>query len=628
MKLFRKFRRRSHGDSIHDDGRGIKLAPFASTLRNYSLEKLRADTRAAANVTMLALPQSIAYAAIAGLPIVYGIVCSAVAAMVAPLFASSRLTVLGPTNATAFMLFSFFATHPHLGSRSGDVIPLLVAMVGIIAVLGSMLRIADLLHYVSRSVMVGYISGAAVLIIANQLKPWFGLGAYIDPESSGTFVGFVIELVKALMHIQWVPTLIGAVTIGMFFALRAWRPAWPIFAITLAISSALFGVLIHQKIGPFSGVETFQTFSFADLKPELPNVIRAGFFRDLSELFGVACALAFVASLENSLMSKSLSSRSGERAEGNQDMFAVGMANMAASLASGMPASGSLTRSTLNDASGARTRLSSFYSGLYTLAFTLLIAAFGHWGLPLIDYVPKAALAALVIALSFSLFNRRAIRICMHSTRDDALVLICTLVATLLAPLYVAIFIGVAVSISLFLRKASRPQLVEYGFDEGGELREMADTKRSRPIPAISIVHVEGDLFFGAAELFRTQIQRTVADPDVRVIILRLKNAWHLDATSVMALEDLIRFMRGNGLHLIVYGATREVYRVLRNSGVLLTLQDGCDRAKGESNLFLSHPRNPNLSTRAALLRAQDLIGTDKARIRIFHDPNQGKSVS
>lgn len=628
MKFLRKFRKKSRGSSVLEVDRGISFAPFANTLRNYSVEKLRADTRAAANVTMLALPQSIAYAAIAGLPIAYGIVCSAVAAMVAPLFASSRLTVLGPTNATAFMLFSFFATHPHLGSRSGELMPLLVALVGIIAVLGSMLRIADLLQYVSRSVMVGYISGAAVLIIANQLKPWLGLGGVIDPESSGTFVGFVIELVKAVNRIQWVPTLIGAVTIGMFFALRAWRPAWPVFAITLMLSSVIFGMMIRQKIGPFAGAETFHTFSFADLKPALPDVIRAGFFRDFSELIGVACALAFVASLENSLMSKSLSSRSGERAEGNQDMLAVGMANMAASLASGMPASGSLTRSTLNDASGARTRLSSFYSGLYTLAFTLLIAAAGHWGLPMIDYVPKAALAGLVIALSFSLFNRRAIRICMHSTRDDAMVLVCTLVATLLAPLYVAIFIGVAVSISLFLRKASRPQLVEYGFDEGGELREMADTKRSRPIPAISIVHVEGDLFFGAAEIFRTQIQRTVADPDVQVIILRLKNAWHLDATSVMALEDLIRFMRGKGLYLIVSGATREVYRVLRNSGVLLTLQEGCDRTKGESNLFLSHPRNPNLSTRAALLRAQELIGTDKARIRIFHDPNQGKSAS
>jgi SulP family sulfate permease len=241
---------------------------------------------------------------------------------------------------------------------------------------------------------------------------------------------------------------------------------------------------------------------------------------------------------------------------------------------------------------------------------------------PLIDYIPKAALAALVIALSFSLFNLRNIRICLRSTTDDAVVLVTTFLATLLAPLHVAIFIGVAVSISLFLRKASRPHLVEYEFSDDGELREMGE-KRSRPIPAISIVHVEGDLFFGAAELFRTQIQRTVSDEAIKVIILRLKNARHLDATSVMALEDLIRFMRDKGLHLIVSGASRDVYRVLKYSGVLKTLQKGCDRRAGESNLFLSNPRNPNLSTRGALKRAQQLLGTDKADIRIFYDPNQ-----
>jgi SulP family sulfate permease len=191
----------------------------------------------------------------------------------------------------------------------------------------------------------------------------------------------------------------------------------------------------------------------------------------------------------------------------------------------------------------------------------------------------------------------------------------------------VAIFIGVAISITLFLRKASRPFLIEYEFSEHGELREMGE-KRQRPIPSISIVHVEGDLFFGAAELFRTQIQRTVSDPAIQVIILRLKNARHLDATSVMALEDLILFMRGRGLHLIVSGATKEVYRVLKKSGILVTLQDGCDRRAGESNIFLTNPRNPNLSTRAALKRAQQLLGTEKADIRIFYDPNKQQASS
>ena len=326
-------------------------------------------------------------------------------------------------------------------------------------------------------------------------------------------------------------------------------------------------------------------------------------------------------------MAKSLASRSGDHADVNQDMFSVGMANIASAIAGGMPASGSLTRSLLNFESGARTRFASLFSGVFSLGFAVLIAASVGWGVPLIDFVPKAALAALVIALSLSLINIRNIRICLRSTGDDAVVLVVTFVATLLAPLHVAIFIGVAVSITLFLRKASRPHLVEYEFSDEGELREMGE-KRKRPIPAISIVHVEGDLFFGAAELFRTQIQRTVSDPAIQVIILRLKNARHLDATSVMALEDLIRFMRDKGLHLIISGAPREVYRVLKKSGVLLTLQEGCDRRAGESNLFLTNPRNPNLSTRGALKRAQQLLGTKKADIRIFYDPSQQKKES
>jgi len=622
MKLLRKITRAGRGVGNHFSDGHVRLAPFTASLAKYDFAKFRADAHAAANVTMLGLPQSIAYAAIAGLPIVYGILCSAVAAIVAPLFAASRHTVLGPTNATAFMLFSFFSMHPALAARYHELLPLLVLMVGLIAAAGAVLRVADLLQYVSRSVLVGYIAGAAVLIIANQVKPWLGLEKIINPEAATTFVGLVIELVKALPQTQWVPLCIGLATLAVYFALRKWKPSWPAFALTLVISSALFGTLVQSGIGPFKGVQTFTTFTFEDLKPGFPDFARATIFSDISSLIAVAFAIAFLASLENSLMSKTLASRSGERPDANQDMFSVGMANLAASVAGGMPASGSLTRSSLNFESGARTRFASLFSGIYTLVFALLIAVFVGWGVPLIDYVPRAALAALVIALSFSLFNRRHIRICLRSTRDDATVLITTFVATLLAPLYVAIFIGVAVSISLFLRKASRPHLVEYEFSEEGELREMGE-KRKRPIPAISIVHVEGDLFFGAADLFRTQIQRTVSDPAIQVIILRLKNARHLDATSVMALEDLIRFMRGKGLHLIVSGASRDVYRVLKQSGILLTLQEGCDRRAGETNLFLTNPRNPNLSTRGALKRAQQVLGTEKADIRIFYDPSQ-----
>lgn len=602
----------------------IRLLPFLDVLKGYGRPKLQADARAAINVTLLALPQSIAFAAIAGLPIIHGILCSATAAVVAPLFAGSRHTILGPTNATAFMMLSVFSLNPVLAGRGPELLPLLVLMVGLLAAAGAVMRVADLLQYVSRSVLVGYVAGAAVLIIANQLKPLLGLAPHLDPDSTVTFLGLMIGLASHLPQIDWVPLATGTGTLGIYAVLRKWRPRWPAFAISLLAAGGIFGNLAHAGRGPFAGLETFATFSFSDLVPTLPNLARDGIFRDISALLGVAFAIAFLASLENTLMAKTLASRTGDRADVNQDMFAVGMANIATAAAGGMPASGSLTRSMLNYESGAVTRFASLFSGLYTLAFAMLIAASVGWGLPLLDFLPKAALSALIIALSLRLFNLRHIRICLRSTGDDAAVLISTFLMTLLAPLHVAIFIGVAISITLFLRKASRPFLIEYEFNDAGELREMGE-KRKRPIPSISIVHVEGDLFFGAAELFRTQIQRTVSDPALKVIILRMKNARHLDATSVMALEDLIRFMRAKGLHLIVSGATREVYRVLKQSGILETLQEGCDREAGESNLFLNSPSNPNLSTRSALKRAQQLLGTDKAEIRIFYDPNQPK---
>jgi SulP family sulfate permease len=604
----------------------ILFLPFLGSLRRYDGGKFRADARAAMNVTMLALPQGIAYAAIAGLPIVHGILCAAVAAMVAPLFAGSRHTILGPTNATAFMMFSVFSLNPLLEGRAVELLPLLVLMVGLISVAGALMRVADLLQYVSRSVMVGYVAGAAVLIIANQLKPLLGLEPYLDKDKEGiaTFVGLMVGLVRNVLHTDWVPLVTGVATLGVYFALKRWRPTWPAFALSLLVAGVGFGSLVRFGVGPFAGMETFHTFRMEDLIPGFPSLVREGIFRDISSLLGVAFAIAFLASLENTLMAKTIASRTGERADVNQDMFSVGMANLAAAAAGGMPASGSLTRSTLNHESGARTRFSSLFCGVYTLGFAWLIAASVDWGVPLIDYLPTSALAALVIALSCSLFNLRHIRICLRSTGDDAVVLVVTFVTTLLAPLHVAIFIGVAVSITLFLRKASRPYLIEYEFNDAGELREMGE-KRKRPIPSISIVHVEGDLFFGAAELFRTQIQRAVTDQALKVIILRMKNARHLDATSVMALEDLILFMRAKDLHLIISGATREVYRVLKKSGILVTLQEGCDREAGESNLFLNSPTNPNLSTRAALKRAQQLLGTDKAEIRIFYDPNQPK---
>jgi sulfate permease, SulP family len=375
----------------------------------------------------------------------------------------------------------------------------------------------------------------------------------------------------------------------------------PCFALTLTLMA---GVAWLLKWRGFE-VHGLQSFSMTDLAPALPDITDARTYDRISLLLGPAFAVAFLAALENSVMTKTLASRSGDRPDLNQDMFGCGMANLGSAFCGGLPVSGSLTRSMLNFTSGARTQVSSLLCGLICLGGALVLGQ-------AVTQIPRAALAALIMGLTVSLINRAHLRICLRATKSDAITVLVTFTATLLMPLYIAIFVGVATSIVLYLRQAARPSLVEYDFTPEGSLTER-QTALGRSNPGISIVHVEGELFFGAADLFRNQIQQTATDPNLRIIILRLKNARHLDATSVMALQELIEFLRADGRDVLISGLSKEVYRVLKNAGLVEII--------GRENLFVGSAQNPNLSTRNALKRAQQILGTSQADVRIFYDP-------
>lgn len=606
MRRFRWLQRRIvHVIQTFVRENNIDFFPIRDLFRGYRAADLRSDATSGLNVALLAFPQGMAYAVIAELPIQYGIVSGAVAAFIAPFFAGSRHTILGPTNATAFMLFASFAAFT--AADRLFYLPLLVLFIGILLTIGALFRVAELVQYVSRSVVVGYITGAAILIIANQMRHVLGVELpQTSSDSAKTFFTILQGTLSEVHHTQWQPVALSVGTFLLWLLLTKKFGKLPVFAISLVVMSFIYGVLHQQSNWE---VATFKSFSISDLRPRLPEISARGFFTDVSKLIGLAFSIAFLAALENSVMSKTLASRAGDRPNVNQDMLSVGVANIAASVTGGMPASGSLTRSALNFASGAVSRLSSIISALLCVVGLLLLG--DH-----MDLVPKCCLATLVMCIAASVINKHHIRISLFATPQDAAVLITTFIAALVMPLNIAIFLGVGISIMLYLRAASRPYLAEYEFSEEGELRE-AGEKRDRPMPAISIVHVEGDLFFGAAELFRTQIQKTSLDPALRVVILRMKNARHLDATSVVALEEMVRFLRQHERHVIISGATKEVYRVLKNAGSVKVI----DR----DNIFLNNPKNPNLSTRKALKRAQELLGTTEADIRIFYDPTKDK---
>jgi SulP family sulfate permease len=274
-----------------------------------------------------------------------------------------------------------------------------------------------------------------------------------------------------------------------------------------------------------------------------------------------------------------------------------------------MPGSASFARSGANYQSGARTQVSALASSLIVLGALFFVSR-------VINYIPVASLAAHLIRIGFKLLNREQIRIAWRATRSDAIVFAVTLGAAFLLKLDTAIYVGIGTSLALFLRKASAPSLVEYGFDDSGYLAELEDRKQRRN-GAISIVHVEGELFFGAADLFQEQVRYLADDDNIRVVILRMKNARHLDATSVMSLLQLHDYLQKTDRFLLISGINPDVERVLRASGAL-------DRI-GQQNIF---PAEANLtaSTKRALLRASHLLQTKKADVRIFYDRRQEKA--
>lgn len=584
---------------------GLDPLPIRRWLPGYGLKRFRSDLKAGTSVALLDIPQGMAYAAIAGLPLQFGTTCSAVAGIVGALFLSSRYTVLGPTNATAFMIFSYFAADAHL-DRVG-MMPLLVFMVGTLLLIGSFLKVAELAQYISRAVMVAYVTGAALLIIANQAGNVLGISTRLETEDGQvfqprTFPGIVWQLLQNLGQFHWQSLVVAALTALIYWIVRRLRPTWPSLAMALVAASLIGAGMQMLKLE----VTTFQDaeFTWLDLLPPFPDFASPKFLSDFSRLFGLSVALAFLATLESASMGKTLAGLKGQRVDPNQDMFGLGMANLSCAYLSGMPCSGSLTRSALNFASGARTPVASMVNGLGCLIGALTLGQ-------LVGYIPKASLAVLIICVAVSVVHQRHIRICLQATGSDAFTFILTLAATLMVPLHVAIFTGVGVSLMLYLRKASRPSLIEYEFNQEGNLAE-ATQPGVRQNPAISIVHVEGELFFGAAEIFRTQVQQACVDPNLRIIILRLKNARHMDATSVMALEDLVRALRADGRDLLISGVMKDIYRVLRDAGMIDVI--------GKDNIFLSSPSNPNVATRNALKRAQQILGTTEADVKIFVD--------
>lgn len=577
---------------------GVAFFPFLKAARNYNGDAFSGDAKAAINVALLAFPQGMAYAAIAGLPLRYGIFGSVIASIIGMLFSGSKYIMLGPTNATSVMVLSAFAMLGFTSeSEAVSNISLLLLIVGVVLVIGSFLRVASLIQYVSRTVITGYITAAASLIIANQIRKTLGFSFTAEEKGEASTFFEVLHLTfNHLGETHWPTLILAVVTFAIFAFFNQYARKLPNVAITLVLSSVI-AYLCSQYIDGYS-VSLLPSLDASKWGLTLPTVD----FGRINILLSPAIAIALICVLEGNSIGKSLAARDGGRINGNQEMFSAGMANIGCALLSGMAASGSLTRSQLNTNSGARTQFSSLYAGLIVLVGAYALANF-------IQYVPTASLAVVVITIGFSLINRPQLKLVTKTTRSDSITFYVTFLTGLFFALDFAIYVGTVCSIALFLKKVASPEIVEYAFDEDGQLGQLAD-KDKRSDPEVSIVHVEGELFFGAAELFRDQMRRVSDDVNLKVVVMKLRNAYNLDATSCMALQELIKYMNERDRILLVSEVRPDTMRIIRNSGLIDVISS--------VNLFEDEESNPTLSTAKALKRAKQILGGVTPKVSIY----------
>jgi SulP family sulfate permease len=578
-----------------------RFLPIVGVLRGMDGPTFRADLVAGLNVALLAFPMSMAFAMKAGLPIWCGLVGCGVAAAVAPLFSGSANLSAGPTNASAALLLGSFAT---LGAITPELrasaLPTLVLMTGAFLLLASWLRLSGFADFVPRTVISAYIAAAALRVIALQLPTALGMPGDHAADSLPEVLWYAARMGRALINPELGIALITGVA---YFLLRPRYGAGK--AILGAVMVATFGAILAQNVAHAQGSRT-DLVSYVGQAAQAASALHLPDFssRTLSTLFSPALALAVLVVIEGTANARASALKTGRPSDLHQEVYGLGMANLVCAFTGGMAASGSISRSALNVASGARTALASLLCGVFILG-ALFVAR------PVVAVVPLSTLAILVILAEIELANLSAVKLILKSGAQDRTVFLATFATALLAPLDVAIFLGTAVAVAFYLRQTSTPEVVEYDFSESGEILERP---KGQATTGISILHVEGSLHFGATQAFHEHLRRASADPNLKVLVLKFREALHLDANGVLLLRDLAETLKSDGRHLILCEAKADTMRIIVNAGL--------DRAVGPENVFPFDETQPNLALAQAVRRARELAGGGQAVLRIVTAPH------
>jgi len=527
-----------------------RFLPFLRWGRRLDRPTIKADFIAGLTGAAIVLPQGVAFATIAGMPPEYGLYAGMVPAIIAALFGSSRHLVSGPTTAASIVMFSSLSGMAIPGSEQYIALALtLTFMVGIIQFLMGVVKLGELVNFISHSVIVGFTAGAATLIAAKQAKNFLG----IDIPGGVHLHDTLYQLWQQIGDFHPLVTVVGTVTLVTGLISKRLYPSFPSMLVAL-----LFGSLTAVVLNNLYGEAATGIKMVGALPKQAPPLSMPSFdiqvFKDLAP---VALAMTLFALTEAVSIARSIAIKSGQAISGNQEFIGQGLSNIVGSFFSAYVATGSFNRSAANYDAGAKTPSAAVFAGVLLLVFIPVLA-------PVTAYLPIASVAGLLFLIAWRLIDIAQIKKIFSADRTEAMIMAVTFFATLFLELEFALLFGVILSLMVYLRRTSKPKLLARSPDPSTGRRKFSSGVSMPECPQLKILRLDDSLYFGSVahvgELLRLYREHY---PEQKNLLLLTKGVNQVDLAGAELLVDEARERRAMGGELYMYRLKPTATRVL-----------------------------------------------------------------
>jgi len=530
----------------------MKLIPSVEWIKNYNKKWLSGDISAGLTVGVMLIPQGMAYSMLAGLPPIYGLYAVTIPLIIYALLGTSRQLAVGPVAMVSLLIASGVGQLSEAGSDEYITLSILLAfLVGSIQLSMGVFRLGFLVNFLSHPVIAGFTSSAAIIIGFSQFKHL--LGVKISGEK---FSEIFMQLLKEAGNIH-IPTLIiGVVSVILLLLVKRFNKKIPrpLVVVILGIIVVYLGSLTNQGVKIVGdipgGLPLFHIFSMN--------------WDSIQTLLPTAFTIAFVGFMESIAVAKAIQARHKDyKLDANQELKALGIANIAGSFFKSFPVTGGFSRTAVNDQAGAKTGLASIISASLIIITLLFLTSYFY-------YLPNAVLAAIIIVAVYGLIDFKEAKYLWKTDRTDFFLFISAAIGTLVLGIEEGIILGVILSLALLIFRVSYPHYSQLGLiNDGREFINVLRDKNAKIDNKIVIMRFDAQLFFANINYFKEKVELLISErKNPEFFILDARPVSTVDSTAIHALHELIDELKSSGVTFMIANVIGPVRDKLASSGI------------------------------------------------------------